>query len=355
MAYPLTEIVFLLLIAALLGGCFAWWLARRRFQNVSVEYARMRTEWSQWRRDVEARLGERPQHDLAPVIERLRSVESLIGDIRLPAYEVPDLSPVLDAVAAIRFPEIKPLDLTPMQSRIATLEQAVRGIVIPVQPLPKETDLSSVMARFAAVEQRISAIRITDPARPVDFAPMHGRIDRLEHAVRSIVIPVPKEHREVDLGGVFQRLQEIERQIEKIRLPELPPSTPVDLAPVLQSLSALQARLDRPAAAVAPAMPSLAATIRQGSANLLVSPVYGRPDDLKRINGVADVLEKTLHGVGVYYFWQVAEWSAADVAHVDAQLTAFKGRIARDHWIPQALDLAELPDSARKPAMAQAA
>ena len=66
-------------------------------------------------------------------------------------------------------------------------------------------------------------------------------------------------------------------------------------------------------------------------------------------------IERLLHRVGVFYFWQIAEWSAADVAHVDAQLTAFKGRIARDRWIPQARELAELPESARKPAMAQAA
>jgi hypothetical protein len=235
-AYLLTQIVFLLLIAALLGGCFAWWLARRRFRNLSAEYAQMRGDWSQWRRDFEARLGERPQHDLAPVLAQLRAVEAAIGGIRLPEYEAPDLTPVLDAVGAIHIPVVEPVDLAPIESRLAKLAAA------------------------------LAAIRIPEAARPVDFAPVYGRIDRLEHAVRSIVIPVAKEHRDVDLGGVFQRLQEIGQQIEKIHCPQLPPTTPVDLAPVLRSLSALQARLDRPVMAAAAESPTGSEVGRQGSA-----------------------------------------------------------------------------------------
>ena len=64
-------------------------------------------------------------------------------------------------------------------------------------------------------------------------------------------------------------------------------------------------------------------------------PVGGKPDDLKRIKGIGKKLEKVLNGLGVYYFRQIAAFSAADMAWVDSKLK-FKGRIVRDRWVPQA-------------------
>ena len=61
------------------------------------------------------------------------------------------------------------------------------------------------------------------------------------------------------------------------------------------------------------------------------------------------MLCELLHEVGVFYFWQVAEWSPQDIQWVDGKLEHFKGRITRDKWVEQARDLAMLPDSARRP------
>ena len=103
-----------------------------------------------------------------------------------------------------------------------------------------------------------------------------------------------------------------------------------------------------PAAVAAPA-PAADPNVRAGSRNLLAHAAYGQPDDLKLIKGVAGVMEKMMHAIGVYYFWQIAEWSPTDVAHADDQLTAFKGRITRDDWVRQALLLARAPGAARRP------
>jgi predicted flap endonuclease-1-like 5' DNA nuclease len=89
--------------------------------------------------------------------------------------------------------------------------------------------------------------------------------------------------------------------------------------------------------------------VRAGSRNLLRRPAFGKPDDLKLIKGVATVLEKMLHRIGVYYFWQIANWGSTDVAHADAQLTAFRGRITRDGWVKQAAALSRSPSAAVKP------
>ncbi|MDJ0825937.1 MAG: endonuclease [Rhodobacter sp.] len=62
-------------------------------------------------------------------------------------------------------------------------------------------------------------------------------------------------------------------------------------------------------------------------------------DDLKVIKGVGPGLEKTLNGLGIYKYAQIADWGPSEIAWVDARLK-FKGRIERDGWIAQAKDLA---------------
>ncbi len=65
-----------------------------------------------------------------------------------------------------------------------------------------------------------------------------------------------------------------------------------------------------------------------------------KPDDLKKISGVGPKLEKTLHGLGIYKFGQVAKWKKAEREWVDGYLN-FKGRINRDNWVGQAKKLAK--------------
>jgi predicted flap endonuclease-1-like 5' DNA nuclease len=227
--------------------------------------------------------------DLAPVHSRLDAIEQRIGSIRMP-----------DAAA--------PVDLEPLSQRLAALEKRVAGISI---PQPKEVDLNPALQRLTAIDTAVRAIRIPDAPAPVDLAPTQGRLDRLEQAVRAIHVP---------------------------------PSQTVDLHPVLERLSLLQTRIENP-----PAPPAPTVGVREGSKNLLSHAGHGRPDDLKQIKGVKRVLERTLHKVGVYYFWQIAEWSPEDVKHVDSVLPAFKGRIQRDHWVTQANELSAGPTAAKPP------
>ena len=73
-------------------------------------------------------------------------------------------------------------------------------------------------------------------------------------------------------------------------------------------------------------------------ANLL-DAAKGEADDLTRLSGVGPKLQEKLNANGVYHFWQIAEWTPEEVAHMDEQLS-FKGRIARDDWIGQAKSFA---------------
>ena len=68
----------------------------------------------------------------------------------------------------------------------------------------------------------------------------------------------------------------------------------------------------------------------------LKAPRKGKPDDLQEIEGIGPALEKLVNSLGFYHFDQIAAWTEADVALVDAEMKTFKGRITRDKWVEQA-------------------
>ncbi len=68
----------------------------------------------------------------------------------------------------------------------------------------------------------------------------------------------------------------------------------------------------------------------------LKAPRKGKADDLKEIEGIGPALEKLVNEMGFFHFDQIAAWTGADVALVDAEMKTFKGRITRDKWVEQA-------------------
>ncbi len=93
------------------------------------------------------------------------------------------------------------------------------------------------------------------------------------------------------------------------------------------------------AAAKPKAVPAPEADVSEQAPEILTAARAGGADDLKRISGVGPKLEGVLNDLGFYHFDQVAAWTPAQVAWVDARLK-FKGRIERDDWITQAAALA---------------
>lgn len=104
----------------------------------------------------------------------------------------------------------------------------------------------------------------------------------------------------------------------------------------------------RPATEFAPVLPdepmpeagaTLAPTL--SPAELAPAPApAGPPDPLTRLKGLGPKAQATLAGLGVTRYDQIAAWNEADVARIDAEMGAFKGRIVRDRWVEQARYLA---------------
>jgi len=72
-----------------------------------------------------------------------------------------------------------------------------------------------------------------------------------------------------------------------------------------------------------------------------IAAAVGDPDDLRKIKGVGPKLNTLLGTLGVSRYDQIAAWTAADIAEVDAHLGNFKGRVSRDNWTDQAAYLAK--------------
>lgn len=73
-----------------------------------------------------------------------------------------------------------------------------------------------------------------------------------------------------------------------------------------------------------------------GKPSGLLDAAPATADDLKLIKGIGPALERQLNGLGVYTFAQIAGFSEGDLAWIDDNLTAFKGRCFRDDWVGQA-------------------
>jgi predicted flap endonuclease-1-like 5' DNA nuclease len=59
-------------------------------------------------------------------------------------------------------------------------------------------------------------------------------------------------------------------------------------------------------------------------------------DDLRQIKGIGPSIEKMLHDLGFFRYYQIAEMTEYDIDRVARQLKGFRSRIYREDWIGQA-------------------
>lgn len=281
-----------------------------------------------------------PEPDFAPMTERLSLIDHRLSQGPSPEALIATLAGIesdLDVLSR------KGIDLEPFYTQLAALDASLASI---------RTELRG-QGRMEALERRLSALQESILNLP---QPDYTRIDL---ALRSI-------ESNFDLGALEDRLTAIEYGLTAIHhtmrsRPDLDARLRADV------VTTPEVRVTtRPLRAVPPPAPPpeppprpplrndpIVTARREGDeANLLTHAAFGKGDDLEEIVGVGPMLAELLHEVGVFYFWQVAEWSQDDVDYVDRKLLHFKGRIERDNWVGQARELANLPSSARRPGAA---
>ena len=305
---------------------------------------------------------DRPATDLGPVQTRLSEFESRLTQLgeRLEAAQKrdmdklsADITAVASGVSGIEMP-----DMGAVYQRLVSVEHAIATFTIP------EPNLAPMYERLAALEETVAAIRTGMPGTP-DFAPVERRIASLQEAFLTqtptdftpVLDAVQAIEGNLDLEAMENRLNAIEYGLAAIHhtLRARPEPSAPKTERASRTRTAPAAISPSPAVSATPVAPppppprELDPINEDDEANLLVEAAFGDADDLERINGVGPMLCELLHEVGVFYFWQVAEWSPQDIEWVDGKLQHFKGRITRDKWVDQARDMAMLPDSARRP------
>jgi hypothetical protein len=267
------------------------------------------------------------------------------------------------AIHAIPHPVTpKEVDLDPLSNRIEDLRVTVSEI-----PHPKAVDLSPIEKRIADLAQQINAIPAPEKQRVVDLNPIVSQLDSVGNLIRSIPVPVISE--QIDIAPLLSQIGELRQAIRGIPVVE---TQTVDTQPLQQQLLGLSAniksilspksvdldplntRLDRIEIELAslgvrigdlavPAVPVISEPV------ILRSAQYGEKDDLKLISGVGPTLEKLLNHNGIYYFWQMSDWTINDIEIMDDRLDVFKGRIVRDSWVDQANRLELASNAAKRP------
>ncbi|MEZ5753173.1 MAG: hypothetical protein R3D60_14780 [Paracoccaceae bacterium] len=131
---------------------------------------------------------------------------------------------------------------------------------------------------------------------------------------------------------------ELDSTRAKLRACEDKATAPAPVAAVAPMPEPVAEPAPEPAAPTAPEVAS-AADVGSKPATL-TAPRDGAPDDLKRIKGIGPKLEALCNRLGFWHFDQIANWTSDEIAWVDANLEAFKGRVTRDDWVAQAKVLA---------------
>ncbi len=275
-----------------------------------------------------------PEPDLAPLVDRLASVEAYLA-------AAPSSDMLIGTLAGIESDldvlSRRPVDLDPLYSQLGALDASLASI---------RTELRG-QGRTEALDRRLALLQDAVLNLP---QPDYARIDL---ALRSI------ESR-FDLGALEDRLTAIEYSLtavhhmlrsrgEPVR-PEPEPRVRPEPTPVYEPRPRPVRAVPEPVARPPRRSDPISRARRvDDQANLLTHPAFGESDDLELIVGVGPMLTELLHEIGVYYFWQIAEWTDADIAYVDGKLLHFRGRIERDDWVGQSRELAALPSSQKRP------
>jgi len=326
--------------------------------------------------------------DLDPLHERMNQLEQ---SLEILAPEPVDFGVITQRLDILRS-EVNAPDqaLDGLHTRLSNIENIVGGI-----------DIGSLYHRMEALDASLTSIRSSLQSGP-NFGPLEQRIVGLHEAVRNIPSPdlspvinsVHAIEGRLDLGALENRMTSIEYGLAALHHtlrtrseattetrrttsyrdtdpivtsePPSPPPAPVwdspersyphtereyvrsDRTPRIER----EQRTDRQSRSTRYSndRDTLRSARRPGDqANLLTSAAFGQADELERISGVGPMLHDLLTGIGVYYFWQIAEWGPREIEWVDNMLDGFNGRIERDNWVGQARIFADEPGTANRP------
>ncbi len=304
-------------------------MTRRKYVDVSESYAELRaaghSDAASWER-LWSRLDSLPlpkEVDFSHVTKRLDSLANAITN----------------------FPKPEPVDLKSIETRMDEVKRTVGAIPIPLSQKP--VNLEPISRKLVDLDAKVESLQSLRERIPADIAPVSARLEKVEQAIRAISVPAPQTA--PDLSPIQANLTSIREDIR--RMPVVKTHQPVDLAPFDRRLGAIEAELHavRKSLAAYPSGSERQLKPKRSEPTILSAALYGNKDDLRLISGIGPKLERLLNKNGVYYFWQLADWTTQDIDVMDERLDTFKGRIGRDDWVSQAKQLRRQAGAAQQP------
>lgn len=268
--------------------------------------------------------------DLSPLHNRIAALENIIATMRNDLQGIPSLEPIerqleslLHSVRSIPQP-----DLSSVDRQLSSLQQSIMSI--------PQTDLSPVVSSMRSIDSRL------------DMAAMENRLTAIEYGLTAV-------------HHMLRSRQDAPAPISNIE-PELYASnaSPTTKSRSSSSYTTTTSNAPSTKSSYTSSTSYSSRSSRSGNdpiesvrrddrSNLLRSASFGKPDDLERISGIGPMLSDMLQDIGVYYFWQIAEWDQSDIVWVDGKLEHFNGRIDRDNWVGQARQFSAESNAAKRP------
>lgn len=280
--------------------------------------------------------------DLDPIHNRLAGIDASLSDrFALVQESISAATPLndaliatlaaiesdLDVVASRRGPDLEPMfaQLASLDTSVSTIRNELRG----------QTRLETIERRLLSIQDAVQNPPSTEVTRE-DLTALEDRLTSIEYGITAL------HHMLRGRGDVPRGLADHDGPRARAEAASYEARTSARTTRSLP-VSETPAQIARKAEAIAKARRP------DDQANLLTHAAFGEGDDLAQIVGVGPILTELLHDVGVFYFWQIAEWSDEDIDYVDEKLLHFKGRIQRDDWVGQARALSEMPGAALRP------
>ncbi|MEO0713862.1 MAG: hypothetical protein AAFY37_08095 [Pseudomonadota bacterium] len=276
-----------------------------------------------------------PSVNLDPIIQRL---DALRGQLSAPDEQLDAIAGRLATLeGAIRLIDTSSVDVDPLHGRLAALDDTVQALRAEVAG-KGGTDLSQVERQLASLREAVGGLG------QQDFSAITNSLRTLDNRQDLVAVENRLTAIEYGLAAVHHMLrQRPETAPDRFDLDAAMGFSDLRTTPATETKTSLSAPPPRDRD------PINSARRTGDKANLLTEAAFGQADDLEQISGVGPMLRQLLNETGVYYFWQIAEWSPQDVDYVDEKLQHFKGRISRDDWVGQASTLAALASSAKRP------
>jgi predicted flap endonuclease-1-like 5' DNA nuclease len=313
------EIVIFMLIATLIGLTIGWIFGRYLQKGtIAPGYEADLAAQRELIKKAESRVGE-SHKDLERASLELKGEQAKVAELT---------AEIEEAKAAVGDSEATLADLEQKDAEIAALRAELSGM----------GDLQASAAATADLEIEVASLREEHASRAGERDKMAAQITELEDDLAAAGGDAAALQDRVALleGDLASRDAEIARLEAELRAVPEPSAAPV-LAPGADPEPEPQPEPEVDVVAVEPTKEEGLAKISE-IAERTAGGVPVADDDLKMVRGIGPKLERTLKGLGITSFRQIANFETEDIVFVTAALNAFKGRIERDDWMSSAAE-----------------